>query len=124
VRYINYQGPRCHVGQQDSRALDWLTVRDQVRFFRLVHVFKISKGMSPDYLSGGFTFVKNVHGYSSRGSTSDYCIPDTGLTALQSRSFGFIGRKGWSALPGNLKQEVGLNCFKRKLKAFILQHYQ
>ena len=70
--------------------------------FRLVHVFKISRGIAPSYLSDGFTTVKQFHSYNTRGSVSDNHFSDRVSTFLKHNSFGFKGRKGWNSLPLNI----------------------
>ena len=123
VRYIYSLDPRCHVGLHDFKQLGWLTVRDRVSFFRLVHVFKISRGAAPSYLSNGFTAVRDVHSYNTRGSVSDYHISDKVLNSLKRDSFGFKGRKEWNSLPQVLKQAGSLDAFKKKLKAHFMEQY-
>ena len=113
VRLIYGLHPQCHVGLQDYKRLGWLTVKDRVSFFRLVHVFRISRGMAPAYLSNGFTNVRQVHSYNTRGSVSDYHISDVSSSSLVRDSFGFRGRMEWNSLPRDLKQISSLNAFKK-----------
>ena len=123
VRYIFGLDPRCHVGLQDFKRLGWLTVRHRVSFFRLVHVFKITKGMAPGYLSNGFTFVKDVHSYNTRGSVSDYHLSEKVTTSLKRESFGFTARREWNSLPLSIKQAGSLAVFKSSLKAHFTEQY-
>ena len=123
VRLIYDLDPRCHVGLNDFKKLGWLTVRHRVSYFRLVHVFKITKGMAPGYLSDGFTFVKDVHSYNTRGSVSDYHIAERVTSSLKRDSFCFNARKEWNLLPLSLKQVGYLDAFKTKLKAHFMEGY-
>ena len=123
VRYIFSLDPRCHVGLQDFKQLGWLTVRHRVSFFRLVHVFKITKGMAPGYLSNGFTFVRDIHSYNTRGSVSDYHISEKVNSSLKRDSFVFNAKKEWNSLPSDLKQVGSLLAFKTGLKAHFMERY-
>ena len=123
VRFIFGMGPRSHVDQRHFKQLGWLTVNDRVRYFRLVHVFRISKGTAPEYLSRNFTNVNKVHHHNTRGSVSDFFIPGTSLTSFGSKSFDAIGRKEWNALPSYLKQIENIDRFKSSLKNFLMEQY-
>jgi len=115
--------PRSHVDQHHFKRLGWLTVSDRVRHFRLIHVYRIFKGMAPDYLATNFTNVGNVHQYSTRGSKSNFFIPATNLTAIGCKSFDTIGRKEWNALPQHLKETGDIKRFKSCLKDFFMEQY-
>ena len=98
-------------------------MNDRVHYFRLVHVFRISKGTAPEYLSRNFTNVNKVHHHNTRGSVSDFFIPGTSLTSFGSKSFDAIGRKEWNALPSYLKQIENIDRFKSSLKNFLMEQY-
>ena len=123
IRFINKMDPRCHVDQQNLKQLQWLSVRDRVRYFRLMHVFRISKGTSPDYLGGNFTQVGAVHSHNTRGSVSDYHISESGRSSLKCSSFSFIAKKEWNSLPRELKLTNGIGSFKNKLRKYFLERY-
>ena len=74
VRFVYGWGPRTHVGTGTLRELGWLQVADRVRYFALVHAFRIRKGLAPSYLCRGFVQVSGVHGHQTRGSTFDFHI--------------------------------------------------
>ena len=50
VRYVYGWGPRAHVGSGTFRELGWLQIADRVRYFALLHAFRIRKGLAPSYL--------------------------------------------------------------------------
>ena len=72
VRFIYGMNPRSHVDQRQFKQLGWLMVNNRVRYFRLVHVFRILKGTAPEYLSRNFTNVNRVHHHNTRGSVGDF----------------------------------------------------
>ena len=123
MRYIFSLDPRCHVDGSNLKGLGWLSVRDRVKFFRLVHVFKVSKGLSPSYLSDGFVNVNQVHSHNTRGSVSDFHVSDRALTSLQRDTFRFKGKMEWNSLPRDLKKVTGLNTFKTKLRSYFTEQY-
>ena len=79
--------------------------------------------MAPGYLSNGFTFVKDVHSYNTRGSVSDYHLSDKVTSSLKRESFGFTARKEWNSLPLSIKQAGSLAIFKSSLKAHFTEQY-
>ena len=96
---------------------------DRVKFFRLVHVYKVSKDLAPAYLTKGFTNVNQVHSHNTRGSVSDFHISDHVSTSLQRDTFCFKGKMEWNSLPRDLKKATCLNTFKTKLKSFFIDQY-
>ena len=121
VRFIHSQGPMEHVGLGDLKALSWLNVPDRVRYFRLLHVFRIRSGLSPPYLSNNFTPLQSVHAYSTRGSIHDYHISKE-ISMAQS-SFAYTAILNWNALPESLKGIQSLSVFKSRLKRHLLSSY-
>ena len=121
VRFIHSRGPMEHVSLADFGALSWLTVPDRVRFFRLLHVFKIRSGLSPSYLSVHFRPVHTVHSYGTRGSRHDFHISKE--ISMAPSSFSYMAIADWNALPDDLKGIQSLSLFKSKLKQYLLSLY-
>ena len=121
VRFIHSRGPMEHVGLGDVGALSWLSVPDRVRYFRLLHVFRIRSGLSPPYLSDNFTLLRSVHAYSTRGSVHDYHVSKE--ISKSHSSFAYTAISNWNALPESLKAIQSLSVFKTKLKRYLLSHY-
>ena len=74
VRYIFGYGPRQHVGSDDVKALSWLLVKDRVRYFKLVHVFKVVHGRAPSYLMGLFVPITGTHSHDTRSSSYNFHV--------------------------------------------------
>ena len=121
VRFINSFDPRHHVDARDIKALSWLLVPDRVRYFKLVHVFKISHKQAPDYLSKRFVPLSGVHAYETRSRSSDFLVSKELSRSLS--SFSYTAVKEWNALPIFLKQIESELCFRRKLKDFFSSSY-
>ena len=121
IRFIFSRGPMDHVGGDDFRALSWLTIPDRVRYFRLLHVFRIRLGQAPQYLSTHFRPVQQVHTHSTRGSIHDFHISKE--ISMAPSSFSYAAITSWNALPDSLKGIKSLTVFKAKLKNYLLSHY-
>ena len=123
VRFVYSMHPRSHIDQQHFRQIGWLAIRDRVRYFRLVHVHKIKNGLAPDYLTGAFTAVKEVHQHFTRGSVSDFHISSPCVSSLSQKSFGYVAVKEWNSLPLDLKQIRSVTTFKSRLRSYLLSQY-
>ena len=124
VRFVFSMSPRCHVDQRHFREIGWLTIRDRVRYFRLVHVFKIKNGLAPDYLTGAFTAKKEVHSHFTRGSVSDFHISSPCISSFSQKSFSYTARKEWNSLPSYMKQLRSVTTFKSHKRSYFLSQYE
>ena len=116
IRFTLNLGPRDHVGIEDYCSLSWLTFPTRVKYFHLVHAYKVRLGLSPRYLSDHFTFVTNVHDYNLRQSSSNFSL------AHCNNPIGTFQRSAiseWNALPADLKSIQSLKSFKSRLKFFL-----
>ena len=60
VRFILNLDYRTHVGQQELDKLDMLKVEDRARQLQLNHLFKIYKGICPEYMLGDFNRISDT----------------------------------------------------------------
>ena len=121
VRFIyNFEFTK-HVGYSELKSLSWLSVPDRVKFFKLVHVFRIKHGLAPSYLTTHFTSVSDTHSYHTRGSVSNFHVSKS--VAIAPTTFAVTGIRHWNELPGHLKLIDSLKVFKRKLRAYLLDGY-
>ena len=110
-----------HVGMKELRSLSWLTIPDRVKFFKLVHLFRIKRGLAPHYLQTNLTSVSDAHRHNTRGSTSNYHVSRS-LSATPS-SFAFSCVKLWNSLPARIKGIDSFSVFKKDLRDFVLNSY-
>jgi hypothetical protein len=120
VRFIFKMDPRSHVGQEQLKQLLWLSVSDRVRYFKLVHMYKVSKGLAPSYVSVGFKPITEVHSHRTRSSSMSYYIPKGDAVGAMSHSFKYTASKDWNRLPCGLKLSLNIDTFKRDLKSYLL----
>ena len=119
ARFVLGVGPRVHIGTAALRDLGWLTVSDRVRYFALLHVFRVRKGSGPSYLRKGFVMIADVHSHRTRASATGYHVSGDDVDG----SFSFFGKKEWNALPDRLKNLDSINLFKVKLKEYFFDSY-
>ena len=115
VRYVYGWGPRSHVGTGALRELGWLLIPDRVRYFALLHIFRIRKGSAPSYLRQGFARVSVVHNHQTRGSAHNYHIKGDDVPG----SFSYFAKVQWNGLPDSLKSVENEAAFKVKLKQYL-----
>ena len=122
VKLVYSKSHFYHVTSSDLKSLSWLSVPDRVRFFKLVHVFKIRAGNAPDYLSIDFQPIAQSHTHNTRHSSHNYFV--SRQVAMSPKSFAFSAIKEWNCLPEPLKSIESLQCFKKRLKEHIFVTYQ
>ena len=121
IRFIFQLDYRHHVGLQELQSLSWLSIPDRIKYFKLVHLFKIKHGIAPRYLRANLSSVSDTHTYNTRGSTSNFHV-SRNLSQMHS-SFAFSCVRSWNSLPNELKRIDSLLVFKRELRKFLLSSY-
>jgi hypothetical protein len=121
VRFVFSRKARDHVDTREIGRLGWLTISDRVKYFKLLHVFKIRHGIAPDYLSLNFEPLALVHNHNTRGSQYDYFVSRG--NANSPKGFAFTAIRLWNGLPISLKEITSVSVFKSRLKAFLSLHY-
>ena len=119
VRFVYGWDPMRHVGTGTLRELGWLSVPDRVRYFAILHVFRIRKGTAPSYLRQGFVGISEVHSHLTRGNTHNYHISREDIPGC----FAYFGKIQWNALPDSLKALERVDLFKAKLKQYLMRDY-
>ena len=121
VRFINSFDSRHHVDSRDMKALSWLLVPDRVKYFKLLHVFKIARKQAPRYLLKRFVPISGVHSYETRSRCYDFLVSKELSRSLS--SFSYTAVKEWNSLPVSLKQIESELCFRRRLKEYLSFSY-
>ena len=101
VRFIYGYDSRRHVGASTLLSLSWLSNRDRVRYFKLIHLFKIKHGRGPRYLRSNIVSISDTHSYGTRGSCSNFHVSK----ALSNcpLAFAFSCVRDWNSLPNGIK---------------------
>ena len=121
LRFVCNFESRQHVGFEEFRSLSWLTIPDRIKFFKLVHLFRVKRGLAPHYLRINLTSVSDAHSHNTRGSTSNFHVSKS-LSATPS-SFAYSCVKLWNSLPIQIKSIDSLLVFKRELRNFLFSSY-
>ena len=121
ARFVYGMSYRGHIGKSELRDLSWLTVPDRVRYFKLLHLFRVRNGSAPANIGTDFQKISMAHSHNTRGSTSDYRISHT--MSLSQCTFSFTAIRSWNALPGPLKKIESLQVFKKRIKEFLFSAY-
>ena len=117
ARFVLFLPHRGHIGPNEFAHLSWLPFPKRVKYFNLIHTFKVRAGLSPSYLSENFTQISTVHGYNLRQSGRNFSF------AYCSSPIGTFNREaisGWNSLPSDLKEIKSLPLFKSRLKKYLM----
>ena len=109
------------MGSSDIKALSWLLVKDRVRYFKLLHVFKIVHGTAPSYLTGRFVPITGTHTHNTRSSGYNFHVSKA--LSCSPTSFSYTSIKEWNDLPVALKAIVSEKLFKQKLRDYLSLPY-
>ena len=121
IRFVFSFGPRHHVDFSHFKRLSWLCISDRVKYFKLIHVFKVRHGLAPSYLSDRFKRVDDMHSYNTRGSRRNFSVSNEICDSL--KSFSYTAVKDWNSLPSFLKELDSLTVFKSRLRQYFLDSY-
>ena len=121
VKFIFSKDMLYHVSPEDLRKLSWLSIPDRVKYFKLLHVFKIRHGKAPGYMQGNFVPISQGHSHNTRNSSYNYRISREIANAPS--SFSFTSIKHWNSLPSFLKELNSEKLFKSRLKEHMFSDY-
>ena len=121
VRFVYNLDNRSHIDSRNLLSLSWLSVPDRVRYFKLIHLFKIKHGIAPRYLSRNIVSVSDTHAHNTRGSASNFHVSKS--LSSNNSAFAFSCVMQWNALPNQIKSIDSLSIFKRELRKFLLSSY-
>ena len=96
---------------EKQAALDILPLDKQLKFAKLIAVFKARHQLAPEYVSALLT-------RSDRNNSMNYLLPSTRINMYKS-SFSFSGALLWNSLPCNIKSSCTINGFKYKLRKYL-----
>ena len=117
ARFALFLPHRGHIGPKELTSLSWLPFPKRVKYFNLVHTFKVRAGLSPSYLNENFEQISHVHHHNLRQSGFNFSL------AHCSSPMGTFNREAicsWNSLPSDLKAIQSLTLFKSRLKNFLL----
>lgn len=100
-------------------CLQWMSVRQRIEYNTLVFVFRVTKGMAPQYLTNTVVYGRDVHQHNTR-QAADLRLPSYRKTCTQNSLF-HKGYNLFNQLPENAKRTSNLREFKSLCKSFVAQ---
>ena len=84
-------------------------------------MFKYNKELLPPVFSNFFSYNKNIHSYPTRSRNDIHLNNPKNL--LAHKSLRHHGPEIWNSLPVDIKSEILLNTFKKRVKGLLLNQY-
>ena len=118
VRFILNLDYMSHIGQQLLDKLEMLNVEDRAKQLQLNHVFKIFRGLCPEYMFNNFTKIRDTQrGIFTRAFINNFFLPRVDKEAIY--SFYYTGINNWNSLPDDIKMIENERIFKEQLKLYL-----
>lgn len=113
VRYIHSYDNRKHLVCSDFHRLNMLKVQFRVDYTTLCHMYNISKGVAPSYLSESIERSRNRR----TRSKSEFLLPS--VKTQGKKSFRYNGVRLWNRLDYDVRNVESKSEFKIKLKEIL-----
>lgn len=98
--------------------LRWLPIKKYLLLNALIFIFKIVKGLVPQYLQNSLSYGRDIHEYFTR-SKDNIRLPKVSKSCSHNSIF-VRGMREYNELPIDIKDSPNLMIFKRKLRHFFL----
>lgn len=103
-------------------VLCWMSIQQRIWYQTLVFIFKLKNKMLPGYLTKFISYTSDRHQYELR-NVNDFNIGRTNKTSTRNSIF-YKGVAQFNVLPDELKNEVKMNVFKRKLASYVKSNFK
>lgn len=100
-------------------CLQWMSVRQRVEYNTLVFVFRVTRGMTPQYLTNTVIYGRDIHRYDTRRA-GDLRLMNCKKACTQNSLF-YKGYSLYNQLPEAVKRSNNLREFKRLCKERVRQ---
>ena len=105
-------------------SLKVLKLNDMITMHIVSFVYECVYNLSPACFSNYFTWIKNVHSFSTRQSKrGDLFALHCNTTQYGHRSFHYSGVRLWTSLPTDMRNSVSFSIFRSKIKSYFLSKY-
>lgn len=106
------------------RALNWLSISQQIKFNVAIYVYKMLNGLLPSYLYENCIFTRDIHHRTTRlASTNALRMPNFRLE-FSRKSLFYNGVKLFNELPNDIKNSQSLSIFKSKCRTYISENFE
>ena len=116
IRFILGIPARAHIGEEEFKNVWILPVHMRTEQLKLNHMYEISNGTAPNYMTSMFEKSNNTH--DTRNSMSVFTIPRVNKFGLN--SFKYTGIKLWNNLPLTIKTKTSKNVFNKSVKQYMM----
>ena len=118
MRVILNAVPRTHIEDLLCK-LKWMSVKQCLSFNRMVLLWKMTRGLAPEYLLNKVHFAHQHHSYGTTSSIDEKLyIPHGHKSSLFTDSAAM-----WNSLPRNLRNNRNIVTFKKQLTTHILKEH-
>ena len=102
------------------KKLGWFSMSEIRLTHGLTTMYKIAKGLAPNYLSDLITFTKEIHQVNTRGSVRNSIWISKDIKIKTRRNAFFFSMSNiYNKLPENIIEAVSVKSFKLKLNKLI-----
>ena len=110
--YVNVRGIEL------VHQLGWMDVKQRIKYFELLLMFKCIHGMAPSHLCNNVILECEVSERITRSHCMDLYLPFP-ATEFSKRLFFYRGAKAWNSLSDAIKECHSLPVFKDSIKRFV-----
>ena len=102
------------------KDLGWLSIRQRRDYFTGILVFKALNGLSPDYMSDMFTYVRDINLCDTRSVRDNSLYIPKIKKQIFSQSIQVNGPRTWNGIPSEIRNLSSLTSFISALKCYLL----
>ena len=95
-------------------------VDEQIKFKKLVLVYKALNGIAPEYMKEMFCHVQDVHNVNLRSASNNNLYLPRPKTEYVKRALSYDGAAMWNHLPCEVKSSTTLSSFKRNCTKYLM----
>ena len=104
------------------KKLGWLSLQNRRKLHKAVMMYKVIRGLAPDYLNTSFKQRNQIHTYQTRFSSHIQKPIPYSKSILN--SFQFSGANLWNSIPDHIKTTESLDSFKLLYKKYLKSQNQ
>ena len=103
------------------KELGWFNIRQRRDYFTGILVYKALNGLSTEYMSDLFTYVRDVNLCNTRSVSDNTLIIPKVNKHVFSQSIQVCGPRTWNILPSEVRNSNSLCLFKTSLRDYLLK---
>ncbi len=93
--------------------LQWMRLKERIDYRKCTLVYKSQNSLGPQYISGMFTPMSEVHSRNTRSAANcDLYVPPGRHKEVYRQRFGYSGALAWNNLDPRIRECSTVNAFK------------